>query len=49
MTFVLVAVDGMGENITASTTMAKGTTSSSGTTTVDEGQMSPPYPASKTL
>lgn len=42
LTFVLVGVDESGENIAGSATMAKGVTT---TNTVDEGQMSPPYPA----
>ena len=37
-----LGVDEAGENIAGSATMAKGATS---TTTVDEGQTSPPYPA----
>ena len=47
LTLVLVGVDEAGENILESTLLAKTATSKSGTSTktVDEGQMSPPYPA----
>jgi hypothetical protein len=41
MTFVLIGVDASGENLSGNV-MAKDATS---TKTVDEGQMSPPYPA----
>ena len=42
MTFVLVGIDENGNTIPGSAVMSKGTSSG---TIVDEGQMSPPYPA----
>lgn len=45
VTFVLVAINAAGENITESATSGMAKTLSTTTTTVDEGQMSPPYPA----
>jgi hypothetical protein len=51
MTLVLVGVDEAGDNILASTILASKAKSNSKTVTtltVDEGQMSPPYPAPPT-
>ena len=45
LTLVLVGVDEAGENILASTLLAKTAAKGATGTTVDEGQMSPPYPA----
>lgn len=45
LTLVLVAIDAAGETIKSSAVASKSTTPTPGTTTVDEGQMSPPYPA----
>ena len=45
LTLVLVGVDQAGENILESTLLAKANAKTVTTTTVDEGQMSPPYPA----
>ncbi|CAN5596765.1 hypothetical protein BH10BAC3_BH10BAC3_32380 [soil metagenome] len=51
LTLVLVGVDEAGENILDNTLLASSAKSSAKTVTttvVDEGQMSPPYPAPKT-